>query len=193
VQTVNAYSHALRTSEIVQKDHRWFLDHFTMMPPEQTMQVMAADKIMIAQQPNFSYTLEGRYVQTLDEERIAHLNSVATPANKYRLFVALGSDNLPIGPMVGLYAATTRRGMSGTVHGAEEAVSIQEAIRMYTASGPYLTFEEKAKGTIEVGKLADLIVLDGDPLTIAPEQLLHTQVDLTIVGGKVVFDRSPAR
>jgi predicted amidohydrolase YtcJ len=83
--------------------------------------------------------------------------------------------------------------MSGTVHGAEEAVSIQEAIRMYTASGPYLTFEEKAKGTIEVGKLADLIVLDGDPLTIAPEQLLHTQVDLTIVGGKVVFDRSPAR
>jgi predicted amidohydrolase YtcJ len=190
VQTVNAYSYALRASGAVQKDHRWFLDHFTMLPPEQTMQVMAADKIMIAQQPNFSYTLEGRYAQTLDEERVAHLNSVATPAKKYGLFVALGSDNLPIGPLIGLYAAVTRKGMSGAVHGVEEAVSIQDAIRMYTANGPYLTFEEKTKGTIEVGKLADLIVLDRDPLTIAPEQLLRTQVDLTIVGGNIVFDRS---
>jgi predicted amidohydrolase YtcJ len=115
---------------------------------------------------------------------------VTTPAGKHGLFVAFGSDNLPIGPMVGLYAAVTRKGMSGAVLGAQEAVSIQDAIRMYTAHGPYLTWEEKTKGTLEPGKLADMIVLDADPLTIAPDDLLKTQVDLTIVGGKIVYDRS---
>jgi predicted amidohydrolase YtcJ len=75
------------------------------------------------------------------------------------------------------------------VYGAEEAVDIKDAIRMYTAAGPYLTFEEKVKGTLEVGKLADMIVLDADPTAIPPEQLLKTHVDLTIVGGRVVYDR----
>jgi predicted amidohydrolase YtcJ len=51
-------------------------------------------------------------------------------------------------------------------------------------------WEEKIKGTIEAGKLADLIVLDTDPLTSPPEKLLSTRVDLTIIGGEVVYDRS---
>jgi predicted amidohydrolase YtcJ len=62
---------------------------------------------------------------------------------------------------------------------------------MYTANGPYLPWEEKIKGTLEPGKLADMIVLDTDPLTNPPEALLTTKVDLTIVGGKVVYDRHP--
>jgi predicted amidohydrolase YtcJ len=192
VQTVNAYSNTLRKMPEAAKggDHRWFLDHFTIMPPDETMAKMAADKVMIAQQPNFAYNLEGRYEETMDDWRLAHNNSVATPWKKHGLFVAFGSDNLPIGPMVGLYAAVTRKGMSGRIHGPEEAVSIQDAIRMYTANGPYLTFEEKAKGTLEVGKLADMIVLDTDPLTSPPDTLLTTQVDLTIVGGKLVYERT---
>jgi len=71
-------------------------------------------------------------------------------------------------------------------------VTMPEAIRMYTANGPYLTFEEKLKGTIEVGKLADMIVLDADPLTVDPKRLLTMNVDLTIIGGKVVYDRTKA-
>jgi predicted amidohydrolase YtcJ len=189
VQTVNAYSKALRAIVGPGKDHRWFLDHFTVMPPDATMKTMSEDKILIAQQPNFTYNLEGRYVATLDDFRVQHTNSVGTPVKKYGLFVAFGSDNLPIGPMVGLYTAVTRKGMSGTVYGPDEAVSIQEAIRMYTAHGPYLTWEEKVKGTLEPGKLADLIVLDSDPLTMPPENLLHAKVDLTIIGGKIVYDR----
>jgi predicted amidohydrolase YtcJ len=177
----------------VDKDHRWFLDHFTIMPPEMTMSTMAHDHIRISQQPNFTYTLEERYVATLDDWRLQHTNSVATPWKKHGLFVAFGSDDLPIGPMVGLYTAVTRKGQSGTVYGAEEAVTIQEALRMYTANGPYLTWEEKIKGTIEPGKLADMIVLDADPLTNPPEALLKTNVDLTIIGGKVVYDRSRVR
>ncbi len=76
------------------------------------------------------------------------------------------------------------------MHGADEAVSRQEAIRLYTAAGPYLTFEEKKKGTLEVGKFADMIVLDHDPLTAPAEQLLTMKVDLTIIGGKIVYDRA---
>jgi predicted amidohydrolase YtcJ len=190
VQTVKAYSKALREIVGPAKDHRWFLDHFTVMPPDETMKTMAEDKILIAQQPNFTYNLEGRYVATLDDFRVQHTNSVATPVKKFGLFVAFGSDNLPIGPMVGLYTAVTRKGMSGTVYGADEAVSIQEAIRMYTAHGPYLTWEEKIKGTLEPGKLADMIVLASDPLTSPPEDLLDSKVDLTIIGGKIVYDRN---
>lgn len=189
VQTVNAYSSALRKVVGSGKDHRWFLDHFTVMPPDATMKTMAEDGIRIAQQPNFLYNLEGRYSATLDDWRLRHNNSVGTPAKKYGLFVAFGSDNLPIGPMVGLYAAVTRKGPSGAVYGPEESVSISEAIRMYTANGAYLTFEEKQKGTLEPGKLADMIVLDADPLTIAADDLLKTKVDLTILGGKVVYER----
>lgn len=189
VQTVNAYSHAIRNVPGVAKDHRWFLDHFTVMPPAATMQTMARDRIFIAQQPNFLYNLEGRYAATLDDWRLRHNNSVGTPVHRYGLFVAFGSDNLPIGPMVGLYAAVSRKGPSGTIHGPEESVTMPEAIRMYTANGPWLTFEEKIKGTLEPGKLADLIVLDKDPLTVSADEVLNIKVDMTILGGKLVYER----
>ena len=194
VMTVAAYDESLkktaaRPQDI--RDRRWYLAHFTIMPPESTMQLMARDGILIAQQPNFTYTLEGRYTQTMDDWRVEHNNSLATPLHE-GIHIAFGSDNLPIDPRVGLYAAITRKGMSGAVLGKEEAVTRAEAIRMYTANGPYLTWEEKKKGTLESGKFADMIVLDADPLTIAPEQLLTMKVDLTIVGGRVVYEREPA-
>ncbi|BBC73994.1 hydrolase [Altererythrobacter sp. B11] len=189
VQTVNAYHRALAKTGRASSNHRWFLDHFTIMPPDATMEIMRTDNIMIAQQPNFLYNLEARYQQTLDEWRLAHNNSVATPAHKFGLFVAFGSDNLPIGPLVGLYTAITRKGQSGKVHGIEEAVSRKEAIRMYTSNGPYLSWEEGEKGTIEPGKLADMIVLPFDPLTSAPETILNGQVEMTFVGGKLVYQR----
>ncbi|HET9388937.1 MAG TPA: amidohydrolase family protein [Steroidobacteraceae bacterium] len=193
-QTVIAYDRAL--GRYPGMDHaganrRWFLDHFTVMPPEATMALMARDRILIAQQPNFGYNLEARYNATLDGWRVTHNNSVATPVRKFGIFMAFGSDNLPIDPRVGLYYATTRRGPDGVQHGfAEEAVSRQEALRMYTANGPYLSWEEHLKGTLEPGKLADMIVLDSDPLTIPEERLLSMNVDQTYLGGKLVYDRS---
>jgi predicted amidohydrolase YtcJ len=170
------------------KDARWYLAHFTMLPTDATMATMVKHGILAAAQPNFLYTLENRYVETLDGARLEHNNPVAVPESK-GVFVAFGSDNLPIDPRIGLYAAVTRKGMSGRVFGREEAVSIEQAIRDYTAAGPYLTFEEKEKGTLEAGKLADLVILDSDPTSIAPERLLTMQVDMTMIGGKVVYDR----
>jgi predicted amidohydrolase YtcJ len=61
---------------------------------------------------------------------------------------------------------------------------------MYTRNGAFLTREEKIKGTLEPGKLADLIVLAQDLLSIAPEKLLTAKVDMTIIGGRILYDRS---
>ncbi len=191
VQVVNAYVAALKKRP--KEDHRWFLDHFTIMPPDETMKAMAENGIIIAQQPNFLYNLEGRYQALLDDWRLAHNNSVATPAKKHGIFTAFSSDNLPIDPRVGLYVATTRKGPSGTVHGAEEAVSREDAIRMYTANGAHLTWEEKEKGSLEVGKLADMCVVEQDPLKVADSELLTMNVDATFVGGQQVFAREGAR
>jgi len=188
VMTVDALDQVLQ--KYPRNDHRHYLCHFTVLPPERTMQIMAKDKILIAQQPNFTYNLEGRYVETLEGKRLATNNALTTPI-KHGIFMAFGSDNLPIGPLVGLYAAVTRKGeSSGKVFGPEEAVSMKDAITMYTRNGAFLTREEKLKGTLEVGKLADMVVLPEDLLSISPEKLLAMKVDMTIVGGKVLHERT---
>lgn len=188
IETVAGLYHESLTKQ-PRADHRWFLSHFTMIPSSATMDMMAKDGVWAAAQPNFLYNLMGRYKSTLDGERLTHINPVASPL-KHEVRVAFGSDNLPIGPMVGIYAATTRKGPAGDILGPEEAVTREEAIRLYTREAAYLTWDEKKKGSLEPGKFADLIVLDRDPLTVPDEQLLDTQVDLTIVNGRVVFDRA---
>jgi predicted amidohydrolase YtcJ len=90
---------------------------------------------------------------------------------------------------VGLYAAVTRKGESGKVFGPGEAVSMKEALTMYTRNGAFLTREEKIKGTLEAGKVADLLVLPEDLLNVSPEKLLNMKVNMTIVGGKVLYER----
>jgi predicted amidohydrolase YtcJ len=185
--TVDALDRVLQ--KYPRNDHRHYLCHFTVLPPERIMQIMMKDKILIAQQPNFTYNLEGRYTEALEGRRLATNNAIATPI-KHGIYMAFGSDNLPIGPMVGLYAAVTRKGESGKVYGPEEAVSMKDALTMYTRNGAFLTREEKIKGTLEVGKLADMVVLPSDLLNIAPEKLLTMKVDMTIVGGKILYDRA---
>jgi hypothetical protein len=91
--------------------------------------------------------------------------------------------------LVGIYAAVTRKGASGAEHAPEERLTIEEAIIGYTRNGAYITFEEAVKGTLEPGKLADMIVLSDDLLTIDAERILDVEVETTIVGGRVVFER----
>ena len=193
-QTIIAYDKALqkfpKVGEHSGEDRRWFTDHFTIMPPDATMATMARDKIIVGAQPNFGWNLEGRYNETMDDWRNTHNNPVKTPAKKFNLLVTFGSDNLPIDPRVGVYFAVTRRGPDGVQHGfAEEAVSREDAIRMYTANTPYLSWDEKVKGTLEPGKFADFIVLDRDPLTVPEDQLMTMQFDRTYIGGKLVYQR----
>jgi len=169
-------------------DHRTYLNHFSMRPSDETMEKMAEYGIHITQQPNFTYTLEGRYVANLDGWRLEHNNPVRSPMD-HGIHVAISSDILPIGPFVGIYAAVTRKGMSGRVFGADEAISIEEAIQGYTIKGAYLGFEEDIKGSLEPGKLADMIVLSDDILTIDPEQIMDIEIEQTYVGGELVYQK----
>lgn len=168
------------------EDHRTYLNHFSMRPSDETMEKMAEHGIHITQQPNFTYTLEGRYVANLDGWRLEHNNPVRSPMD-HGIHVAISSDILPIGPLVGIYAAVTRKGMSGRVFGPDEAITIEEAIRGYTINGAYLGFEEDIKGSLEPGKLADMVVLSDDILSVDPEQIMGIEVEQTYVGGKLVY------
>lgn len=168
------------------EDHRTYLNHFSMRPSDETMETMAEHGIHITQQPNFTYTLEGRYVANLDGWRLEHNNPLRSPMD-HGIHVAISSDILPIGPLVGIYAAVTRKGMSGRVFGADEAISIEEAIAGYTIKGAYLGFEEDIKGSLEPGKLADMVVLSDDILTIDPEEIMDIEIEETYVGGELVY------
>ncbi len=170
------------------EDHRHYLNHFSMRPPDLTMELMAQHDIHITQQPNFTYTLEGRYATYLDGWRLQHNNPIRSPMD-HGITVAISSDILPIGPMVGLYAAVTRRGMTGTVYGPDEAITMEEAIRGYTLTGAYLNFEEELKGSLEPGKFADMIVLSEDLLTVNPDRIMDVVVDQTYIDGELVFER----
>jgi predicted amidohydrolase YtcJ len=95
----------------------------------------------------------------------------------------------PINPMLALYAAVTRQTVTGEPRGGwfpGERVGIEQALRAYTIDSAWANFEEKERGSIETGKLADLAVLSKNLLVIAPEEILDTRVTHTIVGGRVV-------
>jgi len=178
---------AVALDESPRVDHRHYLNHFTVMPSGEAMDKMAEYDIAITQQPNFTYTLDGRYSEYLDGDRLQHNNPLRTPMD-HGIHVAISSDILPIGPMVGIYAAVTRKGMSGNVYGADEALTVMEALRGYTLYGAYLTFEEDEKGSLEAGKLADMIVLDQDILTVDPDHIMDIKVEQTWLGGKLVYE-----
>lgn len=186
VLVVNTLADALERNP--REDHRHYLNHFSMRPPELTMELMAEHNIHITQQPNFTYTLEGRYAENLDGWRLQHNNPLRSPMD-HGITVAISSDILPIGPMVGLYAAVTRRGMSGEVYGPDEAISMEEAIRGYTLLGAYLNFEENLKGSLEPGKVADMIVLSDDLLSIEVDRIMDVTVEQTYINGELVYQQ----
>jgi predicted amidohydrolase YtcJ len=87
----------------------------------------------------------------------------------------------------------TRRGRDGKVWGGNQRISVEQAIRCYTMHGAYASFEERVKGSISAGKLADLVVLGEDPTRVDPESLIKVPVEKTMVGGKFVWDSEGTR
>ena len=103
------------------------------------------------------------------------------------------ASEYPINPMLGLYAAVTRQTVTGKPAEGwfpDERISIADAIKAYTYNTAYANFEETMKGSIEVGKLADLTVLSKNLLKISASEYLTTDVVYTIVGGRIVFSNS---
>ena len=101
--------------------------------------------------------------------------------------IASGSDCPIESPdvILGLHALVTRNGFI-----PEECISIEEALKTYTINGAYAAFQEDVKGSIEVGKLADLVILNEDPLEVSKDKIKDIKVLKTIIRGKVVYDRS---
>ena len=106
--------------------------------------------------------------------------------------LSFGSDwpVAPLSPLAGVYAAVTRQTIDGNNPQGwqpQERISVEEALIAYTANNAYAGFEENRAGTLEVGKRADMVVLSGNPLRIAPEQIKELNVLATMVGGELVF------
>jgi predicted amidohydrolase YtcJ len=98
-----------------------------------------------------------------------------------------------VSPLGSFYASVTRKPKSGPAFYPEQRMTREQALRSYTISNAYAAFEEKLKGTLEVGKLADITVLSRDIVTIPDDQIPGTEVVSTIVGGKVLYERAPQK
>lgn len=166
------------------QDHRHHLIHFEVSPTEGTYEKMKKLGIGVSMQPNFTYALQPFFSLALDGDRLQR-NNPGRSVLDHGLHLSYGSDERPYGPLIGMYAAVTRRGYDGKVYGAEEAVSVQEAVRAYTIDSAWNNFDEKNRGSIEPGKLADFVVLSEDLFTIDPLRIKEVKIVNTIIGGRV--------
>ncbi|TRZ85505.1 amidohydrolase [bacterium] len=109
--------------------------------------------------------------------------------------IAFGSDwpVEPLDPMRGLYSAVTRKNIEGDFPEGgwfpEQRLTMEEAVKLFTSGSAYASIEENIKGTLEPGKLADMVVLTKDLFTIPPREILTTEAAYTILGGRIVFEK----
>jgi predicted amidohydrolase YtcJ len=111
--------------------------------------------------------------------------------------LAFGSDwgVAPPTPLEGIYAAVTRRTLDGEHPDGwipEQTITVEDSLRAYTVNGAYATFAERERGSLEIGKLADLVIVDRDLTRIPAREIRDARIELTVVGGRVVFEREGA-
>jgi predicted amidohydrolase YtcJ len=143
------------------------------------------DALLKALGPKYMNTFIG--VKTWKDNGV----SVALNADHMQGFDPVGALN-PYHPLLAMQAAITRRTQGGQVIGPAERISRLDALRMTTINAAYMGFDEKKKGSIEVGKLADLAILTGDFLTVPEDQIMTIKAYMTIVDGKIVHQAEPA-
>ncbi len=184
---INAIEYAL--SQCPRQDHRHRIEHCAMTD-EAMVDRIAALGIMPIANPVFIWTFGDVYVRDYGEERAARMFQTGSYAAK-GIRSAYTSDAPVVSPdpMVSIEMAVTRRTKGGRTLGPEQRVSPMQAIRAHTIDAAYASFEEGIKGSIEPGKLADLVVLNGDVLTTPAEEIRTLQVDLTMVDGNFVYQR----
>jgi len=165
------------------------LEHCSICPPP-LLRRLKAVKALVVTQPAFIYYSGERYLSDVPDIQLPWLyRTKSFLRNGLR---PAGSSDCPVAPcnpLPGVYAAITRKAENGRVLSPRESISAEDALRIYTLGGAYASFEEQLKGSIEVGKLADMVLLSADPISVAPEQIKDIQVEKTIVGGEVVWER----
>ncbi|MDR3573875.1 MAG: amidohydrolase [Anaerolineaceae bacterium] len=170
-------------------DHRHRIEHCGITD-EALINRMAAMNIIPVSNPGFM-TINGSDYHRYYGDRVDYM------------FAARSYIDAGLRPVIGSDAPTcdesVMRGLDGSVNrtdrktgevvGAKQKISMKEAIRLYTINGAYASFEDKIKGSIEVGKLADLVILSEDIMTYPPEKVMDIQIDLTMIDGEVVYER----
>ena len=152
---------------------------------------MKANGIIPVPQPVFLYEFGDVYLKVLGEARSAACYPMRTWVDEgHNPSASSDSPVCTVNPFVNLYTMITRKTVRGTVIGADQCLTIAEAIHAYTAAGAYTQFADDRRGTLEVGQFADLAVLSRDIFDAAPEDILTTQADMTLRGGVATFDRN---
>ncbi len=193
---LDAYEKAL--TKRPRQNHRHRVEHLGnwMMTPERVARAQRLGILPIANPP-FLFLLGDPVVEML-QRRATEQGFPFRTLWDAGFPLSFGSDApgyYPVDPLRDLGTAVAHQTLSGQRVNAGEALTMQEALRSQTINAAYAGFQEKTLGSIEGGKLADIVVLGDDPLTFAPERFQELPVDVTIVGGKVVHTgavRAPA-
>ena len=145
---------------------------------------------MVVTQPSFIYYNGDRYLKTVADHQIPHLYPIKT-LQKNGVRVAGSSDSpvVPPNPLLGIYAAVTRMSESGSRVAAKERIRPSDALRMYTDDAATVTFDEAERGSITPGKLADMVVLSGDPTRLPPDEIKDLAVEMTVLNGDIVWNK----
>lgn len=186
---LNAFEKAFQ--ENGRRDARHRIEHAQVVLPEDIKRYQELG-IIASIQPSHCID-DMRWAEKRIGDRVRHsylFNSFVEAGVK----IAFGTDWTvePLDPMLGLYAAVTREFTEGGPESGwfpDEKITLEQAIEFYTLGSAYAEFQEDVKGSIKIGKLADLAVLNKNLFDIEPKEILETKVDLTILGGKVVFER----
>jgi len=176
-------------------DRRWRIEHAQHMAARD-FDRFAQLKVIASVQP-YQAIDDGRWA----EARIGHDRASRTYA--FRTFLdhgvrlAFGTDwdVAPLNPLLGLYAAVTRATLDGKNPGGwfpEQKLTVAEAVEAYTMGSAYAEFQEKEKGSITPGKLADMVLLSDDIFSIPPEKIRDVHVVKTIVGGRITWEAESA-
>lgn len=165
------------------------IEHCGFLNADQRRRMLRHGIIPIPQ-PLFMYEFGDLYLRNLGRERTEAAYPMRTWLEEGH-HPAASSDSpvCTVNPFQNLFTMVTRKTNRGTVLGAEECLTPEQAMHCYTWCGAYSQFAESERGTLEPGMQADIAVFSRDLFSIAPEEILTTQADLTLRGGKVLFDR----
>jgi predicted amidohydrolase YtcJ len=180
-QALNAYEAALAVHP--RDDHRHRIEHCEVIREEQIERARRLGVALAIQPPFNHYWPHPTYYTTLGEQRAWRADPVRT-LMRPGLLVAGGSDSTvtPLGPLIGVHAAVNHSNPA-------ERVSVQEALELYTINAARIAFEEREKGSLEAGKVGDLVVLGEDPFQVEPERIRAIPIEMTVVAGAISSSR----
>ena len=185
-RVLDAYEAALDADP--RDDHRHRIEHCGGPRPDQ-LERMARLGVWAVGQPRYFWDAGDAWLASLDESRVHRLQPYREMIDAGVRF-ALSSD-APVAsyrPMDTIYSAVMRTTVGGAVIGEREALAVDEALRACTHDAAACYFADDRLGTLEVGKLADVVVLDGDPFTTSPERLGEMDVEMTVLDGEIVHE-----